>query len=480
MSATSESSPYRSPAVPTFGLPSRRLVPAPVGARRVAATLALVALILAVAALVAPWQQTVTGSGRVVAYAPLDRQQTVEAPIDGRVTTWHVREGARVVGGELLCELSDNDPELTERLTREREITADRVETYRARTDALRDWLASVRTAQDGAVRSARARVGVAEDRVEAADQARIGADADLDAQLINLARSQLLADQGLVSSRDLELAVLAEARARTSRDAARASHAAAIGELEAARASYEQAQASADAEFENATASLASAETDFQSAEASLLRLDTRIARQRTQQVFAPRAGTVLRILANEGGEQVRAGDPLLTLVPDTDDRAVEVWIDGNDASLLADGRPVRLQFEGWPAVQFAGWPSVAVGTFGGVVAFMDATDDGRGNFRIVVRPDPDDEPWPSTRYLRQGVRVNAWVLLNQVSLGFELWRQLNGFPPTVTPAPATGPSRSSATGASGTSYGGGTGSYGGGYEAGDDDSAGSGGGVY
>ena len=92
-----------------------------------------------------------------------------------------------------------------------------------------------------------------------------------------------------------------------------------------------------------------------------------------------------------------------------------------------------VRLQFEGWPAVQFVGWPSVAVGTFGGTVAFVDQTDNGKGKFRIVVVPDEDDDPWPEHRYLRQGVRANGWVLLNEVSLGFELWRQFNGFPPVV-----------------------------------------------
>jgi hypothetical protein len=30
--------------------------------------------------------------------------------------------------------------------------------------------------------------------------------------------------------------------------------------------------------------------------------------------------------------------------------------------------------------------------------------------------------------------VRVKAWVLLNQVSLGYEFWRRLNGFPPVIS----------------------------------------------
>ena len=60
-----------------------------------------------------------------------------------------------------------------------------------------------------------------------------------------------------------------------------------------------------------------------------------------------------------------------------------------------------------------------------------MDATDDGSGTFRVVIVPDPDQPPWPDGEALRQGVRAKGWVLLGQVSLGYELWRQLNGFPP-------------------------------------------------
>ncbi len=100
-----------------------------------------------------------------------------------------------------------------------------------------------------------------------------------------------------------------------------------------------------------------------------------------------------------------------------------------------------MRLQFEGWPAVQFSGWPSVAVGTFGGTVAFVDPSDDGTGDFRVVVVPDEDEEAWPDSRFLRQGTRAKGWVLLEEVSIGFELWRQVNGFPPAFEHEPGTYP---------------------------------------
>ena len=93
-----------------------------------------------------------------------------------------------------------------------------------------------------------------------------------------------------------------------------------------------------------------------------------------------------------------------------------------------------MRLQFEGWPALQFSGWPSIAVGTFGGRVPLVDPTDNGKGKFRVLVEPDPDEQQWPSHRFLRQGVRANGWVLLNVVPIGYELWRQFNGFPPVIS----------------------------------------------
>ena len=104
-------------------------------------------------------------------------------------------------------------------------------------------------------------------------------------------------------------------------------------------------------------------------------------------------------------------------------------------ELELVREGDKVRLQFEGWPAVQFAGWPSVAVGTFGGRVYLVDPTANDVGRFRILVEPDPEADAWPNQDYLRQGVRTQGWVLLQEVSAGWEIWRQINGFPPTREP---------------------------------------------
>jgi multidrug efflux pump subunit AcrA (membrane-fusion protein) len=177
-------------------------------------------------------------------------------------------------------------------------------------------------------------------------------------------------------------------------------------------------------------------------SAAAELSRMEVRLSRQMTQSVKAPIAGTILRIIAGQGGQVVKAGQTLAVIIPDTASRAVEVWIPGNDLPLIREGAEVRLQFEGWPALQFSGWPSAAIGTFGGKVSLIDASDNGRGEFRLVVTPNEEDI-WPGQEYLRQGVRAQGWVLLNRVSLGYELWRKFNSFPRDFPePAKASGKS--------------------------------------
>jgi multidrug efflux pump subunit AcrA (membrane-fusion protein) len=171
---------------------------------------------------------------------------------------------------------------------------------------------------------------------------------------------------------------------------------------------------------------------SEVSSASAELARIETRLARQASQSIVAPRDGIVQRILAPQGGVMVKAGQVLAIIVPETASRAVELTFSGNDAPLLSVGRRVRLQFEGWPAVQFAGWPSVAVGTFGGVIGVVDPGAGEDGTVRVIVFPENGEE-WPDSTYLRQGVRVIGWALLDTVRLGWELWRQFNGFPPTL-----------------------------------------------
>lgn len=403
--------------------------------RRVSRSLGPVAVVCLLGLLIAPWRQSVAGRGKVIAYNPTDRPQSIEAPIKGRITAWHVQEGTMVEQGDLIADLVDNDPLILERLERERLAAADNARAIELSIVLAETRVHSLTAARDAAMSNARLAIQIAEERLRAAEQDQIAAEAEVQTAKIQQERQDQLAAEGLASSRTAELARLAYATAVTKRDASKAKVRAAEREVRAARAALANTGGKENAEVTKAEESLRKLDSDLAKARGDVAKAEVQVARQQSMRITAPIAGTVLRLVANGPGVFVKEGDQVAVIVPRTTSRAVELAMEGNDAPLIRPGDHVRLQFEGWPAVQFVGWPSVAAGTFGGEVAFVDATDDGTGRFRIVVSPSPDDRPWPDSLVLRQGVRANGWVLLNEVSVGFELWRQLNGFPPVVDP---------------------------------------------
>jgi multidrug efflux pump subunit AcrA (membrane-fusion protein) len=403
---------------------------------------------LLIALVFVPWQQSIEGKGRVVAFAPMERQQEISAPIEGNVSEWFIQEGSVVTKGQPLFKITDNDPLILDRLMDERNAVIARREAAAARAASLASRQRALDSSRQAAVRAAGSRVSMAKQRSAAAQRAKEAAEEAERIARLNVARQKELQKQGLASDRTVELSEFEAVRAATEVQRAFANLQAALGEELALEQDQTRVQNDIAASIDDARASEAIARGEEANASAELARLDVRLARQSTMDVKAAIDGTVLRLLKGQGNVFVKSGEPILVLVPDTEARAVELWIDGNDMPLIAKQRNVRLQFEGWPAVQFTGWPSVAVGTFGGKVTVIDATDDGTGKFRLLITPDTTDadrdgaadHPWPPGMYLRQGVRVNGWVMLDQVRLGFELWRRFNAFPPTVTPGEPQG----------------------------------------
>ena len=159
---------------------------------------------------------------------------------------------------------------------------------------------------------------------------------------------------------------------------------------------------------------------------------------------VRAPQTGYLVRALKAGIGETIKEGESIATLQPENPLLAAELYVRAMDVPLIQRGRTVRLQFDGWPAIQFSGWPSVAVGTFGGIVTVIDVVNSPGGKYRLLVRPATShakDRAWP--QQLRLGSGVRGWVILDSVPVWYEIWRQLNGFPPTLQTEPDVTPAK-------------------------------------
>ncbi|MFN7925641.1 MAG: HlyD family efflux transporter periplasmic adaptor subunit [Bryobacteraceae bacterium] len=414
-------------------LSSMRLVRTSPQARWLALGLTCAFAVAAAGLAFVPWQQNIGGSGRVVALTPVERQQAIDAPIEGRILRWRVTEGTKVKAGDPVAEIADNDPAILDRYRRERDAVQERLRAAQLREQSLGDRIGGLDGSRRSAIAAADSRVEMARERLRAAERATDAAVATQQTAKLNLDRQNGLHRKGLTPTRSVELAQLDYDRAVAEAERAKAALNSAKEEMSALGAERQKTETDFRAMIDDAKASRALAAAEIANAMAALQPVEMRLARQSTQSVTAPRDGVVLRLLAQPGSEVLKAGDPVAILVPESGKTVVELWVSGNDMPLVSAGDKVRLQFEGWPAIQFVGWPSVAVGTFGGEVTLVDATDNGQGKFRLLVAPDAADDPWPSQRYLRQGVRAHGWVLLRTVPLGFELWRQFNGFPPTI-----------------------------------------------
>lgn len=406
------------------------------------AILALAALGSAVALGFAPWQQTVFGSGRVIALAPMQRQQDIDAPVEGRLVKWYVIEGSRVRKGDPVAEMTDLDPNLPSRLQLERNAALERIRATTEREQHLEERVAELDQSLKNETAAAEFRIQQAQDRIRGSEQSLDAAATKQTVAVQNLERHRVLYPKGLVSKRQLEVAEAEKNTADAELKRARAQLDEAQNSLRTVEAERSRTVNNGRALIRDARAARQSALSELALARQALQPIEVRVSRQATQVVYAPADGVIFRLSVQPGGAVVKTGDQIASIVPDVSATVVELWVDGNDMPLISPGRKVRLQFEGWPAVQFVGWPSVAVGTFGGVVQLVDPTDDGKGKFRLLVKPDPDDLEWPDTRYLRQGVRAKGWVLLNNVPVAAEVWRQINGFPPVVdtTPQPKGG----------------------------------------
>ena len=400
--------------------------------RRIAIVLFSLFLFGPALAVFAPWQQNVSGIGQVAAFTPMDRPQPVQSPIKGRVHKIHVIEGQPVAEGEELIELVDVDPLKLSVIENKVANNLQEQEATNGEIAVLESQVETLEVVRDQTVLAAEFKIDAAQYKMTGAQRELDAARAVLEPAIQERDRIQPLVPRVVAELKLVQAeAKVREAEAKVAK--AQADIDGAQADIDTAERELEKAREEANAKIGEVKAKIQNLNAKLRSLEAKQLDLGSQERQQRAQVIVAPRAGRVFRLAVVPEGSIVKEGERLLEIVPDTAQPAVELFVRGVDAPLIQAGRKVRLQFEGWPAIQFVGWPAVAVGTFGGVVALVDPTDSGNGRFRLLITPDPEDEPWPSERWLRQGVRAKGWVLLNEVPLWFELWRQLNGFPPVV-----------------------------------------------
>ena len=417
------------PSLDELSLNTARLLQAQSSYRGVLTWLGGIGVVLLLV-LFLPWQQNVQGKGKVSALSPQDRLQLLTSRIDGRIEKWLVPEGAFVKAGTPIIEISEikdeyMDPRLGERTGEQLSAKENANRGKLGKAEALSRQIDALERSLTFKNQQARNKVTLYSAAVEQA----VLED--------SLARDQYRRREALYTS-PLGLTSLNDLQAaRMRQQSAAAKLVEKRNELLNATVDLEGIEAEYDEKIEKARGDRLATLADVDEGRGEVSKLRNKLAsldvRRSYYRIDAPQDGYLVKAVKQGVGEVVKAGEAVATVQPVAKRRAVELSVRPMDVPLLQRGSKVRLIFDGWPALQFSGWPSVSVGTFGGQVAVIDQVASADGSFRVLVTPDSTDEAWPAQ--LRLGSGVYGWAALQNVRVWFEIWRQLNGFPPSIKP---------------------------------------------
>ncbi len=392
-----------------------------------------------------PWTQNIRARGTLTSLSPDQRPQTIHAIIPGRLEEWFVQEGQRVQKGDTILRLSEVKPEYFDPLLLDRtqdqitakELTAksydEKVHSLDAQIDALNAGLrikleqAQNKIIQAGLkLQSDSIRVIAARTEIKVADD--------------QYARGDQQFKEGLVSKVELERRQVAQQRANaTLIDAenklldARNELLNARLEISGIRNDYRDKLSKAESEKFASMSQMYTTEGEVSKMQVDLANYTVRAG---NYYVTAPQEGFITKAVVTGLGETVKEGDPLVSVMPARFDLAVELYVRPMDMPLIATGQKVRFMFDGWPSVVFSGWPNSSFGTFGGTVVAIDNFISPNGKYRILVGPSSDEQAWPEA--LRVGGGAVGFALMSDVPIWYELWRQINGFPPDMYAEPS------------------------------------------
>ena len=395
-------------------------------------------LIIILVFLFLPWTQNINSYGKVTTLLPDQRPQEVQTVIGGRLAQWLVREGDTVRKGDtivLITEVKDAylDPGLLDQTERQVKSKEQSLEGYSSKVNAISKQITNLESIQDLKYRQAVNKVSQEKMKLNA-DLAELqAARTDLAIARTRYSRDSLLFVQGLKSPLDLESRKLKLQET--------------IAKVNAMENKYDITKAAlANAEFDLRNVvneygeKLAKAESERFSAVSGQMETEAEISKMRNTLsnykirsgfyvVTAPQDGIITRALTAGIGETVKEGDAICSIMPLNYRLAVELFLDPMDLPLIRKGSKVRFLFDGWPALVFSGWPAMTYGTFPGAVVAIDPFPGKDGKYRVLVAPQANAKAWPTL--LRVGSGARGIALLGRVPVWYEIWRQLNGFPP-------------------------------------------------
>lgn len=385
-----------------------------------------------------PWTQNISARGDVTTLRQEQRPQQLNTIIPGKVAKWFVKEGDYVNEGDTIMQLSEIkddyfDPNLLNRTKEQLTAKEMSIENYRGKAGTADVQIEALTQARALKISQIENKIRQQRMKVQADSMDMIAATNDYNIATKQFTRQKNMYDSGLVSLTQLEQRNVSFQNATAKKTSAEIKFMNAkqeLGilqlELNGAIQDYNEKISKASGDKYQSLSQIATGQADVAKLQNQYMNYDIR---SKLYYITAPQSGQVVKAKKAGIGEIVKEGEMIVEIVPDHIQYAVEIFVRPVDLPLLDKGQKVRFMFDGFPAIVFSGWPQASYGTFGGVVTAIENSVSDNGKFRVLVAEDPKDRKWPPE--LKMGTGAAGFALLKDVPVWYELWRNINGFPP-------------------------------------------------
>ncbi len=385
-----------------------------------------------------PWTQIIQSKGTVTTLSPEQRPQTIQSVIEGRVEKWFVQEGDFVNKGDTILFISEItnkylDPRLLERTQEQIQAKKMAAKSYMQKVKAKDNQIGALFKTSRFKSEQAKNKLEQAHLLVTSDSIAYQASIIDFNIGNVQFERMTELYKEGLKSLTDLEKRNQTMQKNQAQMVAKENKLLTSINKVLNAEVELVSIQAQYTEKIAKAESEKFTALSNMYNAEMEVTKLQNQFSnfslRSNLYYITSPQSGYVTEAIQSGIGENIKAGAKIVSIMPEKYDLAISMYIKPIDFPLMEKGQPVRIQFDGWPAIIFSGWPNISYGTYGGKVFAIDNFISKNGMFRILVEQDPADHPWPEA--IRVGAGTRNMVLLKDVLIGYEMWRKINGFPP-------------------------------------------------
>lgn len=385
-----------------------------------------------------PWTQNIKAKGVITTLYQNQRPQNINSPIPGKIIKWYVKEGDVVKKGDTIvqiAEIKDDylDPNLINRTQQQLEAKKKTIDYYQNKAATTISQIEALKEAKVLKIEQLSNKLKQLENKLIAEKAESESATNEYNLIKDQYERQQKMYSEGLVSQTQLQQRNAAYQNALAKKITAENKIAQTQQEILNIKLEKNSVEQEYVEKISKAGGDRFQILSQITSSEGEIAKLENQLTnytiRNGMYNILAPQDGQIVQANKAGIGEILKDGERIAIIVPNQIDYAVEMFVRPVDLPLISIDQKVRLTFDGFPAIVFSGWPNNSYGTFGGKIMAYENTISPNGLFRVLIIEDTTDKKWPPQ--LKIGSGAQGIALLKNVPIWYELWRNINGFPP-------------------------------------------------